>query len=156
MRVYSTFLILAAMFASAAHAQSKPDLTGTWKMNMEKSSLETGGPIPYYTEYVMEFEHREPKVKLVEKIKTQGGVADRTNTWNFTTDGKPADRQGPGSPGKISGTWEGDRLVTRIEALGLVFIRKFTLAADGKSIKADWEIHRPDSVQKATEFWEKQ
>jgi hypothetical protein len=153
MRLFMT-LLLSAMFSIASHADSKPDLTGTWKLNMEKSKLETGQRIPYYSEYIMEIDHREPKLRIVEKIKTKDGRADRMNTWELTTDGKPGHKEG--SDGTMWATWEGTRLATKIEALGLTFHRTFTIASDGKSITAEWEIHRATGVEKATEVWEKQ
>jgi hypothetical protein len=66
------------MVAAATWAQQKPNLTGTWKMNLEKSKLADGKPVPYYSERFREIDHREPKLRIVEKIKTAGGQSDRT------------------------------------------------------------------------------
>jgi|GEM_PF-3045442 hypothetical protein len=145
----------AALFAAiATRAEEKPNLTGTWTLNLKTSKLSDGKPIPYYTEFIEEIDHKEPKLKIVEKIKTSGGQSDRTVVWDLTTGGKETEADVTGSSAKASATWEGNRLVTRISGEGWTVVRKYTMAPDGKSITAEWTL-ATDSVSTATEVWEK-
>jgi hypothetical protein len=146
----------AALFAAiAARAEEKPNLTGAWRLNLKTSKLSDGKPIPYYTEFIEEIDHKDPKLKIVEKIKTSGGQSDRTVVWDLTTGGKETEADVTGSSAKASATWEGNRLVTRIIGEGWAVVRKYTMAPDGKSITAEWTL-TTDSVSTATEVWEKQ
>jgi hypothetical protein len=51
MRFYSMISVVCLVLLGAigTSAQEKPSFTGTWKMNLEKSTLSDGKPIPYYT-----------------------------------------------------------------------------------------------------------
>src|SRR5471030_2045461 len=91
----------AALFAAiATRAEEKPNLTGTWTLNLKTSKLSDGKPIPYYTEFIEEIDHKEPKLKIVEKIKTSGGQSDRTVVWDLTTGGKETEADVTGSSAK--------------------------------------------------------
>ncbi len=149
-----SLLVATAYAVSGAFAEQRPNLTGTWKLNLDQSKLSDGKPITYYTEFVQEIEHRDPSLRIVEKIKAPG--SDRTVTWNLTTDGKETDADMSGSPGKISATWEGNQLVTRIAAENWKVVRTYTMGPDGKSITAAWVLEQEGDSVRATELWERQ
>jgi hypothetical protein len=78
-------ITILALFITAALAtgeEPKPDFSGTWIFNLEKSKLESSPP----TKSVFVIEHQEPNFKLT-RTHTRG---ERSNTLSFevTTDGK--------------------------------------------------------------------
>jgi hypothetical protein len=153
--------ILLAVFVLAgitgAHAQDKPNFSGTWKMNLEKSKLSDGSSISYYSEFIQEIDHQEPKLRITERIKEAGGGGDRTVIWNLNTDGKEYDTKVVEAAAKISASWDGDRLITHIAAEDWKVVRKSQIAKDGKSITAEFEVTLGDgSTVKAMEVWERQ
>jgi hypothetical protein len=139
-------------------AQTKPNFTGTWKMNLEKSKSSDGKPLTYYSEFTHEIEHQEPKLRIKETIKSAEGT--RTVVWNVTTDGKEYDTKVGASPAKVSAQWDGERLVQRIKWNAdegeLQVTRKSALSTDGRTITADWELTAANGQVRATEVWEKQ
>jgi hypothetical protein len=127
------------------------NLSGAWKLNMELSHLSNGKPIPYYTEFILRIDHAEPKIRIEEKITSAAG--SRGSTFEFATNGKESYRTA-GDPASIYGVWEGDTLVTRVASGASTTVRKYKMAADGKSITADWAVNNGSTT--ATEVWEKQ
>jgi hypothetical protein len=159
MRFYSMILVVCLVLLGAigTSAQEKPSFTGTWKMNLEKSTLSDGKPIPYYTEFIHEIDHKEPKFRLTEKIKARpetGG--DRTVLWDVTTDGKEYETTVGDAPAKVSVSWNNNQLVQRIAGEDWQVVRTSSLASDGRTITADWVLTQQGNTQRGTEVWEKQ
>jgi len=153
----ATILTVGAMLLCVPElcAQARRNFSGTWKMNMEKSKLSDGNPITYYTEFIQEIDHREPKLQITEKIKSSDG--DRNVVWKLDIDGREYDAKVVDVPAKISANWDGDRLITRISGEDWKVVRKSKMAEDGKAITSEFELALDDgSVVKATEIWEKQ
>jgi hypothetical protein len=148
-----------SLLLSGVRAAEKPNFSGTWRLNLSKSKLSDGSPVPYYNEFIHEIDHHEPKFRLTERIKPAEGEP-RVVEWNLTTDGKEYDTKVADKPSKISGMWDGDRLVTRIvyQESGVEYqvVRKSVLSEDGKTVTAEWEVTTPGGSQRATEIWEKQ
>src|SRR5688500_18844230 len=85
MRRYTAQLFMLAalvvtLCAATSTAQNKPNFSGTWKLNVDKSDF-GGGPKP--SPYIMTIEHKEPNISSIVTIKD--GVKD---TSNYTTDDK--------------------------------------------------------------------
>lgn len=157
--IFRTILLAAFLLAgvTGAHAQNKPNFSGTWKMNLEKSKLSDGSSISYYSEFIQEIDHQEPKLRITERIKGEGAGGDRTVLWNLNTDGKQYDTKVVNAPAKISASWDGDRLITRIAAGDWKVVRKSQIAKDGKAVTAEFEVTLGDgSTVKAMEVWERQ
>ena len=148
-------ICLSVLVASGARAQGRPNFSGTWKMNLEKSKLSDGTPIPYYTEFVHEIDHKEPQFQLTEKIKAgENGGGDRTVRWNATTDGKEYDTKVGNSSAKVSVAWNDSALLQKIAAEDWAVVRTSRMSEDGKTITAEWVITQAGGTQKATEVWE--
>ena len=145
-RLHWGITLITCLLLSGVRAADKPNLSGTWKLNLSKSKLSDGSPVPYYNEFIHEIDHREPRFRLTERIKPAQGDP-RVVEWNLTTDGKEYDTKVADNPGKVSGMWDGDRLVTRIvyQESGAEYrvVRKSVLSGDGKTITADWEVTTP-------------
>ena len=76
--------LLVLCLALAALAQDgKPNFSGTWELQVEKSDF---GPLPGPKAQTNVVEHKDPKLKVATTAKTDQG--DRTTVRNFTTDGE--------------------------------------------------------------------
>lgn len=121
----TTIVCLCALIAAA---QTKPDFTGSWKLNREKSKFERGGP----EDLLIKIDHKEPTFAEEWKMTTQNG--ERSFQAKYTTDGTESEQEVIGRTAKTSAKWEGDALVIEFKAEGGFFKRKVTLSADGKTI----------------------
>lgn len=129
-------LCLLTAFASAQTKQ--PNLTGTWKMNAEKSKFEQGGP----SEIVIKFDHKDTALNESMMLVTGGG--DRTMDLKYTTDGKEASQELMGTTGQSIVKWEGDTLSIEWKIEGGSFNRKVSVSADGKTMTMVVKQTSPD------------
>ncbi len=97
------YLLLIA--ASAPGDEVKPDFSGTWEFNPEKSKLESAVP----TKSIFVIQHREPTFKLT-RTHTRGQTSD-TLTFEYSTDGKEHYRKEGEAESWARMTWLGDELV---------------------------------------------
>jgi hypothetical protein len=124
-------LMIAAIVcvcATIASAQTKPDFSGTWKMNREKSKFAGGGP----DSLLIKIDHKEPAFVENWTVSTPDG--ERSFQAKYTTDGTETEQEVMGRTAKTSAKWEGDALVIEFKSEGGFFKRKLTLSADGKTI----------------------
>jgi len=130
LRNIAAFMIAAIVCLSALidAAQTKPDFTGSWKMNREKSKFERGGP----DAILIKIDHKEPAFAENWTVSTPDG--ERSLQAKYTTDGKETEQEVMGRMSKTSAKWEGDALVIEFKSEGGFFKRKITLSADGKTI----------------------
>ena len=119
---------IACLCASIASAQTKPDFSGTWKMNREKSKFERGGP----DAILIKIDHKEPAFAENWTVSTPDG--ERSLQAKYTTDGKETEQEVMGRTAKTSAKWDGDALVIEFKTEGGFFKRKITISADGKTI----------------------
>src|SRR5260370_27983283 len=113
-------------FAAALAAQSKPNFSGTWKLNLSKSDF---GPLPAPSSRTDVIEHADPALKISTTAETQQGK--QSTTANFTTDGKEVmNKQGPRDI-KSTVTWEGTNLVVN---------SKFSFNDNDVTIKSVWTL----------------
>jgi len=103
--------IIAALsvtaFATSMFAQTKPNFSGTWKLNVAKSDF---GPLPAPDSRTDVITHNEPTIKI--DVDSKGGQGDFAGTINYTTDGKECvNHMGEGNEIKTKLTWDGDDLV---------------------------------------------
>jgi len=124
-------LVIAAIVclcASIATAQTKPNLSGTWKLNPEKSKFVSGGP----DNLSIKIDHKEPAFAEAWFMSTPNG--DNSFQAKYTTDGKEAEQEVMGRTAKTSAKWDGAALVIEWQQEGRFFKRKITLSADGKTM----------------------
>lgn len=120
-------LIVSQLVATAQSKQ--PNLTGTWKMNSEKSQFERGGP----NGITIKFDHNGSSLSEAMFLETQGG--DRTVELKYTTDGKQTNQDNlMGAAGQSLVKWEGETLLINWSVGDMSFNRKVTLSADGKTM----------------------
>ena len=130
----TTIVCLCALIAAA---QTKPDFTGSWKMNREKSKFERGGP----DAILIKIDHKEPALTEEWSMSTPDG--ERSFQAKYTIDGKETEQEVMGRTAKTSAKWEGNALVIEFKTGEGFFKRKITLSADGKTITKT-VTHSPD------------
>jgi hypothetical protein len=142
---------IVCLCASIASAQTKPDFSGTWKMNREKSKFERGGP----DAILIKIDHKEPAFAENWTVSTPDG--ERSLQAKYTTDGKETEQEVMGRMSKTSAKWEGDALVIEFKSEEGFFKRKITLSADGKTItKIVTQSSRDGEQTEDTVVFEKQ
>lgn len=115
-----------------AGAQSKPNVSGTWKMNAAKSKFEKGGP----SAISVKFDQKE--ATLSEALTLTNDQGEQTLNFTYTLDGKESQQQLGGMEIKTTAKWEGDSLHIEFKnAEGFNFLRKITVSGDGKVMTID-------------------
>jgi hypothetical protein len=156
MRRLTFLLTLAAAMPLILLAQDKPNFSGTWALNREKSVFPempgggAGGPgggrgmgANMGPRVIV---HEEPSIQTKLNMKGRDGQ-DITVETKFTTDGKATTNKGQGrgpmgGTSKIKSKWEGARLVVNTERevstpngdFTIQNTDEWTLSADGKEM----------------------
>ena len=141
-----TLLVLSILLpANLAGAQGKTNVSGTWKMNAEKSKFERGGP----KNITIKFDQQGPSLREVFTITRDDG-SERAMNLTYTLDGKESSQQLEGQEIKTTAKWEGEALVIEFKnEKGFNFIRKFTVSGDGKTMTID--VNQTNSNGSATD-----
>jgi hypothetical protein len=135
-------VLCVAAFATSMVAQSKPNFSGTWKLNVSKSSYD---PLPAPDSRTDVILHNEPTIKI--DVDSKGGQGDFVGTINYTTDGKEVTNHL--GPREIKSTlaWEGNNLVVNSKLMfndAEVSIKNvWTLSDDGKTLTQNAHITSP-------------
>ena len=125
--------LLAALLAAAAFAQSQPNFSGTWKVNVSKSDYGMMPPPDSRTDTI---EHKGDT--LNDKISAMNQQGKQDYTLIFKTDGtetvnKVADREL-----KVTAKWNGPALVVttklNLQGADIEIKSNWTLSADGATI----------------------
>jgi hypothetical protein len=141
------FLSLSLLFAAALAADTPPNFTGSWKLNVAKSDMGTSG----VSELVVTVDHKDPVFKYTAKGVAGGQEFEQTETMN--TDGKPTqDSQGA----TVKAHWEGATLVAEGTANdgSTLYVARLTISEDGKSITR--VLKQREDPQPRHEVYEKQ
>ncbi len=146
--------ILLALCALAA-AAGKPDFSGHWKMNVERSEF---GPLPKPDKVIRKIEHREPKLRMVS---TQSGSrGEVTGEYNFVIDGTEQVNKVGNVEFRIRPRWEGSVLYieTRrpVEGGELVLRDRWSLSTDGRTLTVRTNVSSPGGGVDMTALFDKQ
>jgi hypothetical protein len=116
-----------------AQAQTRPNLSGTWKVNISKSEFGHGPAPEARTDIIV---HQEPNLKdTITQSNSQGEI---TYDMNYSTDGKETTNTIRKNEFKSIAHWEGDQLA--IESKGSMggaattLKDHWSLSADGKTL----------------------
>ena len=138
MKLSFVFLILAA--AGCALAADKPDFSGNWKMDVNKSDF-GGSPPP--ESFTRKIEQAEPSLILTDE-QTSPLAGHEKVVRTYTTDAKVTTYEWMGSEVKSAAHWEGNELVIvgKVDASGteVVVTSRLTLSADGKTLTENDQI----------------
>lgn len=123
----SVLTVAAVMFVLPLSAQTKPDFSGTWKLN------EKARPIDGPSNIVFRIDHKNPHLRYTATGETAGGDPF-TEAVEFTIDGK----EHPGiESGTVSARWDEQRLVIRFTIGGNEYPVVLRLSSDGKQMLRD-------------------
>lgn len=140
--MYAGLACAAAVLTVPAMAAGKPDFSGEWKLNVDKSNF---GPIPPPTSETQKIDHKDPVVKILTNHNGMDG--EYTTDLTYTTDGKESKNTVRGAEAKSIAKWDGDALAvdTKVDYQGMEITLKVTmkLSEDGKTINATTKIVTP-------------
>jgi len=150
----TAFAILGAAFlAGPAYSQTKPDFTGTWKLNTKKSDF---GGQPGPDSLVAKVEHKNNVFKYVVDGTANG--QDFHQELDTPIDGK--EHPGPeGFPGTSMMKWEGAALVMEMKLDDGTVVQqgRMQLSGDGKVITRNIQGKGQDGGEnKSVEVYDKQ
>lgn len=145
MKLNISSVLIFLCFSTVATALAKPDFSGTWLMDVNRSFSNPPG-----LEQTMTVVHTGDQIKVDARIKTAQG--EQTINETYTLDGKETDfvppGGQPGAKGKRKAMWlpDGrgaviDDVVTSDSPKGPVTrktMRKWTLSPDGKTLTVDY------------------
>jgi len=128
-------LAVAALAVTAA-AQTKPNFSGTWKLNVSKSDF---GPLPAPDSETDNFKQTEAGIKDDVSANTQQGKQDYTLTYNF--DGSETVNNPGGLEIKSKAKWDGPALTIasklKFQDQDVDVKDVWTLSADGNTLTKD-------------------
>jgi hypothetical protein len=140
-KLMSTLFVIAAATGMAL-AADKPDFSGSWKMDADKSTF---GPIPPPTAMTRKIVHSDPALSVEEA--RSGAQGDMNTTMKYSTDGKETTNSMMGNDVKSKAVWEGKTLViTSAANFGGADVKltdKWALADDGKTLTDVVSISAP-------------
>jgi len=155
--IKKSLTILAAMAAMAAFATAAdaPNFSGTWKLNVDKSTF---GPIPPPTSGTRKVDHKDPN--LTVETAQSSAMGDQNTTMKLTTDGKETTNDMMGNPVKCTAKWDGAALVISesldFQGTAVTINDKWTLSDDGKTLTSATHIVSPQGEFDLTQIFEKQ
>jgi len=127
MRLLPLVLVLLTNLPAA----ERPNFSGTWRMDGERSDF---GQIPKPANFVREVDHQEPKIHVVTTFTTPNGKA--VTDVHYTTDGKENLNTVRGGEWTSTMVWDGTSLeLTSKRSLNGAEIstkERWTLTAKGK------------------------
>jgi hypothetical protein len=135
----AAILVVLALWFVVTHVsaqQAKPNLTGTWKLNLNKSKLAPRhGPAggDSYT-----IKHSEPRLEMEHMF------SGRSEIYSYVTDGKErvANRSLQDGETRAKTYWDGDTLVIEKHQAGSFWVSRYTLSQDGKSLAVTHGVNK--------------
>ncbi len=141
-RTVLTLLAAASLTATLATAADKPDFSGTWKLNVDKSDF---GPVPAPDKLERKITHTDPKLAVSStSVSAQG---EQKSEATYSTDGKEAVNKLGGVDVKSVATWDGANLNIKykreVQGMDINFLEVWTLAPDGKVLTIVNNLNTP-------------
>ena len=148
-----TFLI--ALPVASAFAQQKPDLTGTWKLNVAKSDF---GVLPGPESRTDVIAHKDPA--LSNNVTATSAQGKQEYTLNYTTDGKEVLNKIGERELRSTLKWAGTDLAITVKTVyngaDVTGEGTWVLAADGKTLTISLHYASPMGETDQKLIFEKQ
>jgi hypothetical protein len=130
------------VISAGVYAADKPDFSGTWKMDPDKSLF---GPMPPPASMTLVIDHKDPDISVNQTSTGPGG--DQNVTSKYSTDGKETVNNFMGTEVKSKAHWDGKMLVidSSLDAGGgpVKVTSKWSLSDDGKTLTDALNISSP-------------
>lgn len=140
--------LLLALCVMAA-AGGRPDFSGSWKMDGEKSNF---GEMPKPQHFSLRIDHQDPRLKVSGAQTGQRG--DYKYEFTYTTDGKECVNKMMGNEQRSTVKWDGSRLLfdSKMDWQGtpVVIREEWSLSRDGKVLTIRRRLTLPDGVSEAS------
>ena len=131
-------------------AQTKPNLTGTWKMNSSKSKFVNNGP----SMITIKFDQNDSSFTELFTITENNG--ERKADLKYTAGAEETTTQIEDFPVQITAKWEGETLVIEMKFEDSLLVRKITISSDGKTMTMAVHRTKGENVSDETVVLEKQ
>jgi hypothetical protein len=156
MRSKAIFTVVAVVVSLASlAAQSKPNFSGTWKLNVEKSDFGVLPPSNSRTDVV---DHQDPNLKV--SVSDDGAQGQQNYTLVMTTDGKEAINKPGGLEMKSIATWNANNLVVnaklQFQGSDVGIKTSWALSDDGKTLTESAHLESPMGETDQKMVFEKQ
>lgn len=153
-RVVTATLMLVS-FAALTFAQTKPNFSGTWKLNTAKSDFGMLPPTESQTSLII---HADPAMKV--DIAAETGQGKQQYTVNYTTDGKESvNKVGPREIKSVA-TWDGSAMALssklNFNDQEVTVKAIWTLSEDGKTLTQNTHFASPMGETDQKLIFEKQ
>jgi hypothetical protein len=156
MRKAIVAVLSVTAFATSMLAQSKPNFSGTWKLNIAKCDF---GPLPAPDSRTDVIEHNDPALKVNMSV-VGGPTGNMEATSNYTTDGKEAINHSGPREVKATIVWDGAKLVyngkTTYQDAELTIKSVWALSDDGKTLTQNVHFTTPMGEADQTLIYDKQ
>lgn len=123
-------------------AADRPNFTGDWKMNPDKSSF---GQLPRPLEYERKIDHKDPLIRMT--VRQIGQTGEQTVDLTLRTDGQETVNKSRTGEGKTKGKWvDGDLQLTttrEVEGGDAVTQETWSLSGDGKTLTSITQMRTP-------------
>jgi hypothetical protein len=133
-----------------AAAQTKPNLTGTWKMNSSKSKFMNNGP----RMITIKFDQKDSSFTELLTITEDNG--EHNADLKYTAGGEEITTQIEDQSFQITAKWEGETLVIEMKSGHNLMVRKITISSDGKTMTMAVHRTKGENVFDETVVLEKQ
>jgi hypothetical protein len=134
--IFTITTLIFCLSSLIVAAQTKPNFTGTWKMNPSKSKFAEGGP----SAITIKLEQKD--ASFSESVTVDTNKGEYTLNLKYNADGKEISNQMGELPLQVSAKWEGEKLIVEMKSKKGLFLRKMEISADGKTITMN--VHRTD------------
>ena len=157
--VLSAVVFVTLALPAASAAQTTPNLSGEWKLNLAKSNY---GSFPAPLSVTRKIVLSGGKLSMTTTQK--GPKGDVTSQLNYTTDGKESVNQLTTGESKGTAQWIADKLMvtsgreiqTGGQAITLKQTEIWSLSADGKTLTIDAHVSLPNGEFDVKQVFEKQ
>jgi len=154
-RTVMSLLAVASLSAVSLMAADKPNFSGSWKLNSDKSDF---GPTPAPTKLERTIKHEDPKMNIAS-VQT-GPQGDVSTDITYTTDGKECVNKLMGQDVKMTAAWDGDKLAVKYkidyQGMDVGIVEGWALSGDGKVLTISRNLSTPQGDFTATIVLDKQ
>jgi hypothetical protein len=151
-----TVAVLVLCGGAILAGPSRPDFSGTWKLNLTKSNL---GPLPPPSAMTIAIVQKYPELEVNTKI-SGGPEGDLDYDATYATDGKETVNRLGGHDARSKAHWEGSTLAVETRADfggGDVDVRsRWALSEGGKVLNQSAHITTPQGSFDPTYVFDKQ
>ena len=148
-------ILTAVLLCLAASAFARPNFTGKWTLDSEKSYL---GPFADLTVLVRDVHHDDPR--LIISVEADGSRGKQTGEMRFLTQREEVTNTVAGVETTGHVMWLGDHLLMKTtrdwDGLSTTLEELWTLSDDGKTLRVDAVVTTPNGKEELLAVFQKQ